>query len=189
MHTHMRSNDAYLGLPHDIFSFTMLQEIAARELEVGLGRYTHSVTSLHLYHDRDAADKLGANSSTAQAKAYFKEGLHDFVPMPSMPLGDPWPAIEQVKRAEEAIRLGDDAYTPDVELDSYWMDLIELFRIYKILQGLGSDTSDQTSRNKTLRRVISSMHKISDSYEIYIRDRLEKEQTPARDLFELAGIR
>lgn len=44
LHTHMRSNDAFLGLPHDIFSFTMLQEIAARELGVGLGIYTHSVT-------------------------------------------------------------------------------------------------------------------------------------------------
>ena len=106
-----------------------------------------------------------------------------------MPLGDPWHAIKQVKKAEEAIRLGDDTYAPDVELGSYWTDLIELFRIYKILQDLGSDTLDQVSRNKALRRVISSMHKISDTYEIYIRDRLEKEQTPARDLFELAGIR
>jgi thymidylate synthase len=40
MHTHMRSNDAFFGLPHDIFAFTMLQEIAARELGFGLGRYT-----------------------------------------------------------------------------------------------------------------------------------------------------
>ena len=29
----MRSNDAYLGLPHDIFCFTMLQEIIARSLD------------------------------------------------------------------------------------------------------------------------------------------------------------
>ncbi len=31
LHVHMRSNDAVLGLPHDIFAFTMMQEIAARE--------------------------------------------------------------------------------------------------------------------------------------------------------------
>jgi len=27
--TNMRSNDAFIGLPHDIFAFTMLQEIMA----------------------------------------------------------------------------------------------------------------------------------------------------------------
>src|SRR5262245_55123087 len=35
--TYMRSNDAFLGLPHDIFAFTMLQEILARSLSVELG--------------------------------------------------------------------------------------------------------------------------------------------------------
>jgi thymidylate synthase len=43
MFTSMRSNDAFLGLPHDIFSFTMLQEILARDLSVGLGSYKHAV--------------------------------------------------------------------------------------------------------------------------------------------------
>jgi thymidylate synthase len=37
----MRSNDAYIGLPHDVFCFTMLQEIVARTLdcEIGSKRY------------------------------------------------------------------------------------------------------------------------------------------------------
>ena len=46
---YMRSNDAYLGLPHDVFCFTMLQEIMARMLCVDLGTYRHMVGSLHLY--------------------------------------------------------------------------------------------------------------------------------------------
>jgi thymidylate synthase len=29
----LRSNDAYWGLPHDVFSFTMIQEMMARRLE------------------------------------------------------------------------------------------------------------------------------------------------------------
>ena len=41
---HMRSNDAFLGLPHDIFCFTMLQEIMARSLGVELGSYKHLET-------------------------------------------------------------------------------------------------------------------------------------------------
>src|SRR5690606_18825384 len=35
--TSMRSNDAFWGLPHDIFSFTMLQEIMARSLDLEIG--------------------------------------------------------------------------------------------------------------------------------------------------------
>lgn len=34
MVSHMRSNDAFFGLPHDVFSFTMLQEVMARSLSV-----------------------------------------------------------------------------------------------------------------------------------------------------------
>lgn len=39
LHTisHLRSNDAFLGLPHDIFSFTMMQELIARRLDADLG--------------------------------------------------------------------------------------------------------------------------------------------------------
>ncbi len=37
MIVNMRSNDAYLGLPHDIFAFTMIQEIVAKSLKRELG--------------------------------------------------------------------------------------------------------------------------------------------------------
>ena len=49
MITNMRSNDAYVGLPHDVFCFTMIQEIVARHLDVEPGVYRHIVGSLHLY--------------------------------------------------------------------------------------------------------------------------------------------
>ena len=49
--TYMRSNDIYLGMPYDIFSFTMLQEMLAVELDVDLGYYTHMVGSLHIYEN------------------------------------------------------------------------------------------------------------------------------------------
>ena len=52
MVVHMRSNDAYIGLAHDVFAFTFMQEIVARDVGLDLGTYTHSVGSLHLY-DQD----------------------------------------------------------------------------------------------------------------------------------------
>lgn len=45
----MRSNDIYLGLPYDVFLFTMMQEVMALELGVDVGAYTHFVGSLHVY--------------------------------------------------------------------------------------------------------------------------------------------
>lgn len=47
--TTMRSNDAWLGLPYDVFCFTTLQRIIAVELGLGLGTYIHQAGSEHIY--------------------------------------------------------------------------------------------------------------------------------------------
>lgn len=46
---HMRSNDVWMGVPYDMFSFCFLQMLMAMSLEVGIGEYTHYAGSLHLY--------------------------------------------------------------------------------------------------------------------------------------------
>lgn len=57
--TCMRSNDAWLGLPYDVFCFTSIQQLIAQELGVGLGSYVHMVGSMHLY-ERDVEKALQA---------------------------------------------------------------------------------------------------------------------------------
>lgn len=119
---HMRSNDAYLGLPHDVFTFTMLQEIVARSLGVALGSYYHFVGSLHLYDT-----KIG------KAQQYLAEGVQPTtLAMPSMPVGDPWPAVKQVVAAEDRIRHGADLDPTNLGLDPYWLDLLKLLRLYHL---------------------------------------------------------
>lgn len=187
MHTHMRSNDAFFGLPHDIFTFTMMQEIAARELGFGLGRYTHSVTSLHLYHHREETEEHPANKSTSGAEAYYREGFHDFSPMPEMPSGNPWPSIGKVKIAEQEIRSGNIDYIAPKDMDPYWLDFIELFRIYKILEEMKQRRDDFRTERPGLRRVVKIMKEISPTYRIYILGRLDRKESPVRDLFENVG--
>lgn len=46
---HMRSNDIWMGVPYDMFSFCFLQIMMAMELGVEIGQYTHYAGSLHLY--------------------------------------------------------------------------------------------------------------------------------------------
>lgn len=47
--TTMRSNDAWLGLPYDVFCFTSIQWVVAQALGLEVGTYCHNVGSMHLY--------------------------------------------------------------------------------------------------------------------------------------------
>lgn len=59
MNVVMRSNDAWLGLPYDLFQFAQLQLSLARSLERPPGWYRHTALSMHLYErDRPAAERL-----------------------------------------------------------------------------------------------------------------------------------
>ena len=84
MHTTMRSNDVWLGLPYDLFTATMLHELMADWLGVELGTYHHHVDSLHLYaqHD-DAAAEVAASavtpSPTMAALSAPTTGLTEFL--------------------------------------------------------------------------------------------------------------
>ena len=121
MFVFMRSNDAFIGLPHDIFAFTMLQELFARTLGVELGTYKHAVGSLHLY-DRDAKG----------ARLFLNEGFQATVSMPPMPVDDddPWKSIRKVLKAERSIRHSGKVNISALRLDSYWGDIVRLLQIY-----------------------------------------------------------
>lgn len=57
--TNMRSCDVVKGLTYDMFTFTMIQELIARQLDIETGFYLHNAGSFHLYKDDyDLIDKL-----------------------------------------------------------------------------------------------------------------------------------
>lgn len=67
-HVFMRSSDAWLGIPYDVFSFSVLAyEIACgynslKNEPIGLGKLTITCTSSHLYEEHwDAANKIVFN--------------------------------------------------------------------------------------------------------------------------------
>lgn len=54
----MRSNDAWLGMPYDVWCFTRLQIMIAACIDADVGEYWHRVGSLHLYaRDVDKAQQ------------------------------------------------------------------------------------------------------------------------------------
>ena len=140
MFTSMRSNDAFLGLPHDIFAFTMLQEIMARTLCVELGIYKHYVGSLHLYEKH-------RNS----ARQFLDEGWQETVPMPAMPITDPWPRLRVLLTAEAAIREGKKIHIRDLNLHDYWKDLARLLQIFRYFKNTESKKIAQVRRSMSTR--------------------------------------
>jgi len=137
--TNMRSNDAFLGLPHDVFAFTFLQEIVARSVGARLGTYKHAVGSLHLY-DKDRE----------KAQQYLKEAWQATISMPSMPEENPWPHIAKLLSVEAQIRRNKTANLGKLALPDYWADLIRLLQIYAatgkkgVIQKLRSEMSTHT---------------------------------------------
>jgi thymidylate synthase len=103
---YMRSNDAYLGLPHDLFCFTMLQELISVRTNMALGTYSHYATSMHAYQ----VDIEKINN-------YLNEGLQEPIEMPLM-----------VDGSEKTLDLVSAEFDPRIaqshfqNLDDYWKD-------------------------------------------------------------------
>ena len=119
---YMRSNDVIWGLTHDVFCFTMLQEIVSRELGVELGLYRQMVGSLHLYarHQGEARSFLGEGWQSTKAE------------MPDMPAGDQWRPIDEVVQVEAAIRAGNPIDDSSLAAsDPYWADLMRLLLVFR----------------------------------------------------------
>ena len=127
--TYMRSNDLYLGLPYDVFSFTMLQEMLANELGVELGTYRHFVGSLHIYK-RNYEDIRKCCDITSP----------DPLPMAKMPLLD----MAQRKillNLEENLRLHKAFNENEIErLDPYWRQFAVIL-MYKAMETWGATFS------------------------------------------------
>lgn len=105
----MRSNDIIWGTAYDVFSFTMMHELMARQLGIELGSYTHFAGSMHLYDNhRELANSI------------LTEPPYQAHEMPSMP-DDPWKGLSQLLVTEEQLRLK--SHVTDFPEEAYWRDL------------------------------------------------------------------
>ena len=113
MNVYMRSNDAMLGHVIDVFSFTMIQELIANELNCELGEYNHIAGSFHLYE-----------KDIEKAKRIIDNVNFDTYEMPKM--------IGGLNNAEETFKSFDDLFHPEKyinifkerKLNPYWNDLL-----------------------------------------------------------------
>ena len=74
---------------------------------------------MHLYDDdRDAAQQ------------YLDEDIQASIPMPPMPLGDPWPAVAKLLQGEELFATVSNSIPEVFELPAYWSDLVRLLQAF-----------------------------------------------------------
>jgi thymidylate synthase len=111
----MRSNDVFLGLPYDLFVFTMLHELLAVEIGVELGTYYHQVGSLHLYE----RDRIRAMRILETAGPEF-----------AMPRMDAPSELPSFLACETDIRKAGFTNSPQA-LSSYWRDLAHVLLFFR----------------------------------------------------------
>jgi thymidylate synthase len=157
MLVNMRSNDAYKGLPHDVFAFTMLQEIIARSLKIDVGIYKHCAGSMHLY-----------DSDFEQAASYLKEGWQSKTHMPSMPNGDQWQVLSEVQAVEAKIRAMENVDSSSFNFDDYWADLCRLLIVYQKTKNAKQDKGKAAAEVEEIREKMSS-----DVYNMFIDAKLD----------------
>lgn len=116
--TYMRSNDMFLGMPYDVFSFTMFQEMLALELNVELGTYTHMVGSLHLYEQQFSIFEKISDKESVYSKSMPKmtrESVSN-------------EQISLILQAEQALRKNESEKEKFKLLNPYWELFIEVLQ-------------------------------------------------------------
>lgn len=152
---YMRSNDVVLGLPHDVFCFTMLQELVARAVGAEVGTYLHMAGSLHLYA-----------KARPRAEAFLREGWFESRPMPAMPSGDNRARMDDLLEAEKALRHGESGSSVPVPDDPYWADLTSLLSLFA--DGRHGRHQDWTGSADALHH---------DVYRVYVDDRADRRRS------------
>lgn len=127
MVAYMRANDAYRGMVSDVFSFTFMQEMMARQFHVPVGSYTHVAGSLHLYRpDLAKAARLLERPEPSEPRGER---------MPALPVGDNREALARVLEIEEPLRLGrlrlDSPGIQALGLPPWWAHVVRVFELYR----------------------------------------------------------
>jgi thymidylate synthase len=99
LHVNMRSSDIILGLAYDVPAFTIMQEVMANELGVGLGEYVHTSNSLHCYErDFKMLDEIASSINESSCE------------MPALPI---WFPINELMEVEKSVWSASDAEIKD----------------------------------------------------------------------------
>jgi thymidylate synthase len=117
----MRSNDVYLGLPYDIAMFSVFQQMMAYELDIEVGRYYHSVGSLHFYN-RNKKEIEEVINNKSNERSYLFEIPDKF-----------FKEIDKVLVLEEELRKGKNIIVPE-NMCNFSKNILQMLQLYKLIK-------------------------------------------------------
>lgn len=162
MSTVMRSNNAFLLLPFNLFEFSMVGEMVAAAADVPFISYVHWAASMHVY------DKAYEISS---ARIITEGGPGDSVVMPPMPAIDPLGQATELARLEARLRNSSSSaefeqvrQSAKDNLEPYWMALFNVLAAWVAAKRGEIATSDTlvAALPEYLRRLTGD--KIADKF-------------------------
>jgi thymidylate synthase len=152
--TLMRSNNAFLLLPYNIFEFSLLAEAVAAELNIPLGGLTHYALSMHIY-EHEVAKSREVISGYNHLPGVKRN------PVPEIPAGSK--PLEQIKNLvilEAELRHASEGLTgsnieewlakAEGKLDSYWKQFYYLLLLHVVSHKCGLLRSDLVQRSIAL---------------------------------------
>lgn len=126
MVSYMRANDAFRGIVSDVFSFTLIQELMARDLHLEVGHYYHNVGTMHIYEP-----------DNQWVEHVLAEERYDTFELPKMPNEENLQMINTLMYYEEKLRnnklLMDWQAIQQTGLSPYWQQILALFSIYQMI--------------------------------------------------------
>jgi thymidylate synthase len=127
----MRANNAYSLFAYNFFEFSLLAEIIAKELGVGLGPLTHSAVSMHIYEEE-------IDRARAIVQAYPNVTDFQCIELAANPLAGVRGLIELEPLARtlgdgDADRLRHVLAQADKSLTSVWRDMFQVLAIHGLL--------------------------------------------------------
>ena len=177
--TIMRSNNAFVLLPYNIFEFSLLAEIVSAELKVSLGSLTHYAGSMHVYENdmKSSIEVIEHSSNVDVARPKT---------MPEMPRNGAVEQVRELVRLEAELRHGSAGIgSENIEewidkgvnrLESYWrqMYFLLLLHVARQNQSTGALDSLQSSIESPWKDYLPK-----DSFVV------DEEGTPQKELFQL----
>lgn len=134
---YMRSNDAFYGLPHDLFCFTMLQELISCKTKIPLGKYTHVSTSMHIY-----------DKQIGSIKKYLSEGKQEPIEMPKIKECS-FKTLELISKEFDVNEINSNSNY----LDNYWKDFALFSKRYINDNELDSKTWLKMFKSKDMYQI------------------------------------
>lgn len=166
--TIMRSNNAFLLLPYNLFEFTLLAEVVAAELNIPLVSLTHNALSMHVYESNvDDAKRVIAEHKRLPAVKR--------TPIPEVPTGSkPLEHIRNLVILEAELRHASEGLNSsnieewlakgEGKLNSYWKQLYYLLLLHVVVHKCGLLRSDLVQRAIALETLGSVIEEPWKSY-------------------------